>query len=695
MAVFLIFLFVAEVAGAQETPNIISVADPNSQLQQGVQIIEEPLGLPATDIRLIVANIIRAALALMGIVLLVITIYGGYLWMTSGGNEDQIGKAKKILINAVIGLIIILSAYAIVAFVMRILGVGGMGEGGGGAVAPPNSQNFQGSGALGQTIKDHYPGRNQKGVPRNTKIAITFFKPIKVNDAVLITKKSTDDRYGVCNPQSAEWSWKTDCDELNTSTIMIDRVSIDSKTQQEIYTPISGAAVLASYVSSTDPELFRQVVYTLIIRPYDYLGEETEDVRYRVYLKNNIRIDDEKNNNPFLFADSPTKFYRWYFTCSTVLDLSPPHVIGVYPGDGSREVKNTVLQVVFDEAIDPMGVQGGFDITSDENFFRLQNNGYIFLTSEHSTIPQGGFDLLNKYTTLEFSSTEVCGVNACGKPIYCLPVCDKPNTICADPKLDNYKLLLRAATTFNTSTFEAVPFTGISDMSGNALDGNNDKVVQNAPRTEPIFDTQYKKPDNYGWYFMLEDKLDLTPPYVNKIVPGPEAEWVAPEKEWTMLFSKRMRVGSMYSISIQESPSPAERCSLLNLNGASCILDSIWKVPNVSFFSNDTTQTTMEHGPFLDGLAQVYVPYINSLVEDVNYNCLYPGQGPEHVIDGGSGGKTNPDTDESSVCNNQTQTNCCIKPINATEDFCCNGMEKGLGETAGSSCYDSLKSNLK
>jgi len=97
-----------------------SVADPNSELQQGVDIIAKT-GLPNTDIRVIAANIIRVALGLLGVIVLCLALYGGYTWMTAGGNEEKISEAKKILRNALVGLIIILSAYAIVSFVISKL----------------------------------------------------------------------------------------------------------------------------------------------------------------------------------------------------------------------------------------------------------------------------------------------------------------------------------------------------------------------------------------------------------------------------------------------------------------------------------------------------------------------------------------------------------------------------------------------
>lgn len=69
----------------------------------------------------IIGGLVQAALGLLGIVLLVLLLYGGYLWMTAGGNEDQVSKAKKIITNAVVGLVIIMAAYAIASFVVNAI----------------------------------------------------------------------------------------------------------------------------------------------------------------------------------------------------------------------------------------------------------------------------------------------------------------------------------------------------------------------------------------------------------------------------------------------------------------------------------------------------------------------------------------------------------------------------------------------
>jgi hypothetical protein len=93
-----------------------------------------PLG--GEDIRIIAAKIIRIGLGLLGLIAVVLILYAGFTWMTSGGNEEKIGTAKKTLINATIGLAIIMSSLAITQFILNALsnatgsGLGDNGSGG-------------------------------------------------------------------------------------------------------------------------------------------------------------------------------------------------------------------------------------------------------------------------------------------------------------------------------------------------------------------------------------------------------------------------------------------------------------------------------------------------------------------------------------------------------------------------------------
>ena len=81
----------------------------------------ESIGLGTRDVRETIASIIRVAMGLLGIVAVGIILIGGFTWMTAGGNEDKVGEAKKWIFSGVIGLAIILSAYALANFIITQL----------------------------------------------------------------------------------------------------------------------------------------------------------------------------------------------------------------------------------------------------------------------------------------------------------------------------------------------------------------------------------------------------------------------------------------------------------------------------------------------------------------------------------------------------------------------------------------------
>lgn len=68
-----------------------------------------------------VGSVIKTVLSLVGLLAVILIIYGGFLWMTSAGNDDQINTARKTIIAAIIGLIIIISSWAITTLVINIL----------------------------------------------------------------------------------------------------------------------------------------------------------------------------------------------------------------------------------------------------------------------------------------------------------------------------------------------------------------------------------------------------------------------------------------------------------------------------------------------------------------------------------------------------------------------------------------------
>lgn len=75
-------------------------------------------GLGQADLQTTIGQLIRVALGFLGVVAVVIILLGGFKWMTAGGNDEKVGEAKRLIIAGIIGLAIILSAYAIASFVI-------------------------------------------------------------------------------------------------------------------------------------------------------------------------------------------------------------------------------------------------------------------------------------------------------------------------------------------------------------------------------------------------------------------------------------------------------------------------------------------------------------------------------------------------------------------------------------------------
>jgi uncharacterized membrane protein YwzB len=90
----------------------------------------------AGDPAVTAARIINPILGLLGIIFIVLMLYAGYLYLTSLGKEEQIKKSKQLIVSAIIGVIIIIAAYAITAFVLDAIQQGDQNYTGSGDDAP-------------------------------------------------------------------------------------------------------------------------------------------------------------------------------------------------------------------------------------------------------------------------------------------------------------------------------------------------------------------------------------------------------------------------------------------------------------------------------------------------------------------------------------------------------------------------------
>ncbi len=79
--------------------------------------IDNPLGR-IQDPRALLGKIIGAALGVVGSISLVIFLYGGFTWMTSGGSPDRVKHGRDLIVWASIGLFVIFASFAMVRWVL-------------------------------------------------------------------------------------------------------------------------------------------------------------------------------------------------------------------------------------------------------------------------------------------------------------------------------------------------------------------------------------------------------------------------------------------------------------------------------------------------------------------------------------------------------------------------------------------------
>ena len=100
-----------------------ALASPVKNAEDLLNVLENKVGIGETlPPEQIIANLIQVALGVVGIILIVLIIYGGWLWGSARGNEERATQAQNLIRNAVIGVIIIFSAYFITAFVVGKIG---------------------------------------------------------------------------------------------------------------------------------------------------------------------------------------------------------------------------------------------------------------------------------------------------------------------------------------------------------------------------------------------------------------------------------------------------------------------------------------------------------------------------------------------------------------------------------------------
>ncbi len=113
---FLFFLFFSKLCLAQGVScSGVGQEGGNSQICE----FPNPLGQEVNNPNVAIGTVINKILGVVGSIALVMFIYGGFVWMTAGGNTDKVQKAKNILVWSTLGLIMIFSSYSIIKFIFK------------------------------------------------------------------------------------------------------------------------------------------------------------------------------------------------------------------------------------------------------------------------------------------------------------------------------------------------------------------------------------------------------------------------------------------------------------------------------------------------------------------------------------------------------------------------------------------------
>jgi hypothetical protein len=102
---------------------------PNSALAAGGLLVNISSNCEANgdcqlaDFLVVGVNVTNVILGVSGSIILIMFVYGGFLWLISAGNSSRVEQGKKILSSSLLGLIIVFGAYTVIGLLLAAFGV--------------------------------------------------------------------------------------------------------------------------------------------------------------------------------------------------------------------------------------------------------------------------------------------------------------------------------------------------------------------------------------------------------------------------------------------------------------------------------------------------------------------------------------------------------------------------------------------
>ena len=558
-------------------------AIPDTVAMNNVQTAATAAGVDGSvGLMTLIGRIINVFFGVLGVIILGYVLYAGYLWMTANGDPKQVEKAKDTLKNAVIGLLIIASAFAITTFIMlqlEAVSTGSFGAGGDGSGDLSLNGFPNRAGALGDVIHDVYPMPGAHNVPRNTAIMVTFSMPVKISSFI--------DGYND-NGTPADLT-----DDIATSTHTGLNV-----TNIHIFRTAEGRT--RALGTSEVRVRFTPDRRTFVMRPVAYLGSSDEPQDYTVELTGGATGIQLENNQP-VFSGLTSRGYAWQFQVSTVADLTPPQVTTAMPMAGGLYAPNVVIQMNFNEPMDPTSMAGV--VHNGGGFDNIAVGAHTSTTPV--VRPDGEFRVSNGYQTVEFTTNLACGMNSCGRQVFCLPA---DSIISVDAK---------AATLESASSSQAAVvsglYDGLVDAAGNSLDGNRDGKASGPPL------------DTYSYpTFRTTATPDLSAPYVRRFTPAPETGLIPVDQTPTANFDSVLQASTVNASNVKDLTNEPPS-------------DTFWFRPRMTNMIGDrearpgenasSSMILIDHRNYAAPAAHFvpqYYPLINSGVQNLYQNCFNP-----------------------------------------------------------------------
>lgn len=97
------------------------VAASSTACPKGRQCLDNPLKMKDLTVTSLIGTIIKAALGIIGSITLLMLVWGGFLWLTSAGNDERIQKGTQTMLWAVIGLAVVFSSYFLLTTYLNLL----------------------------------------------------------------------------------------------------------------------------------------------------------------------------------------------------------------------------------------------------------------------------------------------------------------------------------------------------------------------------------------------------------------------------------------------------------------------------------------------------------------------------------------------------------------------------------------------